>query len=69
MFHNWVIKCINENGYLLYFPTCGLPTFKGMHTARPCLHDTDEGPIAGLLYSACSDANWTSLKQLQQAIL
>lgn len=42
--------------------------FIGMLTARACLRDA-EGPLAGLLYVACSAANWKSLKQLQQAIL
>lgn len=43
--------------------------FVGMLTVRACLHDTDEGPRAGVLYNACLAANWTSLKQLQQVFL
>jgi hypothetical protein len=43
--------------------------FIGMLTVRACLHDADDAPFAGLLYAACSAASWTSLKQLQQAIV
>jgi hypothetical protein len=43
--------------------------FIGILTVRACLHEADEGLLAGFLYAACSAANWTSLKQLQQAIL
>ena len=54
---------------MLTVRACLSVLFIGILTVRACLHDADEGLLAGLLYAACSAANGTSLEQLQQAIL
>ena len=48
---------------------CLTVLFIGMLTIEGMSGDADEVTLAGFLYAACLAANWTSLEQLQQAIL
>jgi hypothetical protein len=84
MLHNWVIKCVEVMKWFVFCICTNDEPVKAVDMEgcwpNTCQHVADcsihrnahsEGMMlirAGLLYAACSTANWT-LEQLQQTIL